>query len=176
MRLVADKAAWVRVYVRSRWSRVPGLTAAAVLQRRRHGVWVDGESLAPKGTGTMTANPGRSYAVERGAINSSLNFVLPARAMRGSFRVRIEVRSDGGRDFVGAWIVDVHAVLLQTLHLRGFAIQYDGPDAAGLTVHLPAPTKAEFWSSVEWTLLTWPVSQPYVSGLGETSGWYGCTV
>lgn len=165
--LVADKAAWVRVYVHGLFG-VPAVQGSAVLQRRRSGVWVDVAALAPRGSTTISVEPTRTYEAERSDVSNSLNFVIPAEQMRGGIRIKVEVWSTDSQ-LRAADHVDFWATQRQTLKLRAFAIQYDGPDASGNPIHLPAPTMADLVSTVAFTALTWPVSAtPELSILGPT--------
>lgn len=168
--LVADKPAWVRVFVTSLYAIVPDVRATVVVQRRRHGVWVDDGTLTPQGSGSITVDPAQTYDDQRGRLTNSLNFVIPSRTMRGHMRLKVHVGAVGDPGLTDDAVVDISATLLQTLKLRAFAIQYDGPDAAGTaTINLPAPTLADLQATVAWTLLTWPVSQtPELSILGPT--------
>ncbi|WP_432477213.1 hypothetical protein [Nocardioides sp. GXQ0305] len=165
--LVSDKAAWVRVYVHALFP-VAVVRGSAVLQRRRFGVWVDSLELTPRGSGMIDVDPTRSYEDERSDTAHSLNFVIPAEQMHGGIRIKVNAWS-GGRVLRAEDHAEVWATQRQTLRLRAFAIQYDGPDASGATIHLPAPTMADLVSTAAFTLLTWPVSRtPELSILGPT--------
>jgi hypothetical protein len=168
--LVADKPAWVRIYVSSFHAIVPDVRATVVVQRRRLGVWVDDATLTSQGSGSITVDPAQTYEDQRGRLANSLNFVIPSRSMRGQMRLKVHVGAVGDPGLSDDTVVDIAATLLQTLRVRAFAIQYDGPDAAGTaTINLPAPTLADLQATVAWTLLTWPVSQtPELSILGPT--------
>ena len=168
--LVADKPAWVRVFVHSFHAIVPDVRATVVVQRRRYGLWVDDGTLTPQGTGSITVDPAQTYEDQRGRLANSLNFVIPAKSMRGHMRLKVHVGAVADPGLTDDTVVDISATLLQTLKVRAFAIQYDGPNAAGTaTINLPAPTVADLQATVAWTLLTWPVSQtPELSILGPT--------
>jgi hypothetical protein len=94
IRLVADKPACVRVYVRS-GNRTPGVMGAATLQRKRKGLWTDVATLMqlPPASVTVEVSPG--YATERGQLTSSVNFLIPTAAMRGHMRLKVHVEVPG---------------------------------------------------------------------------------
>jgi len=86
IRLVADKAAYVRVYVRGTMEDVPNVSATVTMQRQRYGVWVDSGTLTGEIPGSITAETNPTYATERGSLWNSLNFMIPASLMRGQMR------------------------------------------------------------------------------------------
>ncbi|MGH6636376.1 MAG: hypothetical protein ACRED0_09690 [Gammaproteobacteria bacterium] len=112
----------------------------------------------------------QTYATERGSLNSSLNFLIPASAMRGPMRLKVHVEVPGTEDRADTE-VDIDASLLQTLRVRGIPVQYWGPDAAGNQVQLAAPTLADFQSTAAAALLMFPVSQTPDIGLAGTFTW-----
>ena len=74
---------------------------------------------------------------------SSLNFIIPAAAMRGHLRLKVQV-SVPGTSQTADDIVDIDASLLQTLKIRGIPVRYAGPDASGNQLDLPAPRSQIF--------------------------------
>jgi hypothetical protein len=106
IRLGADKAARVRVYVRNFPEPVYGVVGSVTLQRMRYGVWVDSGALMQLGPGSVTAERAPNYAAERGSMASSLNFLIPAAAMRGHVRLKVQV-SVPGTDLAADDIVDI---------------------------------------------------------------------
>ena len=170
IRLVADKAARVRVYVRNLPAPVFGVIGSVTVQRRRYGVWVDAGVLAPLGPGSVTAEPNPNYADERGSMARSLNFIIPAASMRGQLRLKVQVSAPGTSQTADD-IVDIDASLLQTLKIRGIPVRYAGPDASGNQLDLPAPALADFQATAATTLRMYPVSQTPEISLAGTFTW-----
>lgn len=170
IRLVADKAARVRVYVRNLPAAAFGVTGSIILQRRRYGVWVDAGKLRPLSPGSVTAEPNPNYADERGEMASSLNFIIPAADMRGRLRLQVQVSlPEGGQTATD--VVDIDASLLQTLRIRGIPVRYAGPDANGNPLDLPAPTLANFQTTAATALRMYPVSQTADISLAGVFTW-----
>lgn len=170
IRLVADKPALVRVYVGRLSGSLAGVTGTVVVQRLKRGIWVDSETLNRQWPSTVTAEASTVYSTERGSLNSTLNFVLPAAVMRGPMRLRVRVevpRTDHHDDTT----LDIDASLLQTLRVRGIPVRYWGPDAAGNPVRLAAPTLADFQSTAARSLKLFPVSQTPDITLAGTFTW-----
>lgn len=170
IRLVADKPARVRVYVRNRPNALPGVTGTVTLQKRRYGVWVDAGLLMQLGPATVTAEPSPAYAAERSNASSTLNFVIPAASMRGHLRLKAQVNVAGSSQ-QDEWIEEFDVSLLQTLRIRGIPMRYLGPDANGNQLSLPAPTLADFQSTAGTTLRMYPVSQTPEISLAGTFTW-----
>ena len=166
VRLVADKSARVRVYVRNLPNALPGVVGTVMAQKRRFGLWNDVGLLTQLSPKSVTAEPSPGYAVERSSMSSSLNFVIPAALMRGIVRLKVQVNVPD-TNLHADWVEDVDASLLQTLTLRGIPIEYIGSDAAGNPVQLAAPVQADFVRTAATTLRMYPVSQtPRVSLAG----------
>ena len=166
VRLVADKPARVRVYVRNLPNAVPGVVGTIMAQTRQFGFWNDVGPLMQLSPRSVTAEPSPGYAAERGSVSDTLNFVLPASLMRGVVRLKVLVKAPDTNQ-QAEWVEDVDASLLQTLTLRGIPIEYIGPDAAGNPIQLPAPVQADFVKTAATTLRMYPVSQtPRVSLAG----------
>lgn len=170
IRLVADKAARVRVYVRNFPAPVAGIIGSVTVQRMRYGVWVDAGALMQLGPASVTAERAPNYAAERGSMASSLNFLVPAATMRGHLRLKVQVRVPGTSQ-TSEEIVDIDASLLQTLKIRGIPVRYLGPDANGNQIDLPAPTLADFQATAATTLRMYPVSQTPDISLAGTFTW-----
>jgi hypothetical protein len=170
VRLVADKSARVRVYVRNLPEPVEGVTGAITVQRQQLGVWYDIETLAKLGSSSVTAEPSPNYAAERGNMSSSLNFMLPAAILRGYLRLKVEVSSRGGNQ-TDRQFIDIDASLLQKLKIRGIPIRYVGEDAAAKQIDLPAPTLANFQTTAATSLRMFPVSQTPDISLAGTFTW-----
>jgi hypothetical protein len=150
VRLVAHKAAWVRVYVRSGLYAADELLTGDLLVEHRAGPflgeWNPVATLTPVAPGSTTSRRDPKYTDERGTIRSSINFVVGAPLMDGMvrFTARIWPAADATRTPVDTWQETVDATLLQTLSLRGVFVHYQGPDptinaANPPTVDLPAP-------------------------------------
>jgi hypothetical protein len=170
IRLVADKAAMVRVYVRHLPAATAGVVGSVIVQRRRYGVWVDGETLPKLWPPSVGAEPSPGYAAERRSLGSSLNFIIPAAAMRGLLRLKVQVTAPATGQTVND-LVDVDASLLQTLKIRGIPMQYIGPDANGNAVRLTAPTLGDFLATSATTLRMYPVSKTPDITLAGTFTW-----
>ena len=170
IRIVADKSARVRVYVRNFPRATFGVVGSATLQRKRHGEWVDAGLLAQVWPASVTAEPAPSYAAERGSTASSLNFIIPAAAMRGHLRLKVQVTAPATNQVVND-VVDIDATLLQTLKIRGVPMRYVGPDGSGNPVDLPAPSLAEFKTTAATALRMFPVSQTPDISLAGTFTW-----
>ena len=158
VRLVADKPARVRVYVRNHPELVNGVVGTVTMQRQRYGAWVDTGALMQQWPASVSAEPAPNYAAERRSSAASLNFVIPAAAMRGRLRLTVQVRVSASGQTASTF-VDVDASLLQTLRIRGIPVQFIGPDANNRQLRLPATTLANFQATVATTLRLFPVSQ-----------------
>jgi hypothetical protein len=179
--LIANKPAWVRVYVRSNvhWGDVPGVTGTITVRRRRHGfLWVNLGTLSPKSPGTPTAHPATvtarwrpPYASERGTLGYTLNFIIPASMMWGYLRLDILLTSPNGWAS-GRRYLD--ATLRQTLRLAGVMVSYNGPASAAPgapNLTLAAPTLADLQTTSAWTLLTFPVQSSATYRMAGTVTW-----
>ncbi len=78
--------------------------------------------------------------------------------MRGVWQLRVQVNVPDTNEHA-EWVEDVDASLLQALTLRGFPIEYTGPDAGGNSGPLPAPGLADFVSTAATTLRRYSVAQ-----------------
>ena len=167
LRLVTNKTAWVRTYLRS--GQDPSFDGGQVLdvngmltvERRVGGVWNIVASI-PSQNGPVNAQASFvSYDAERGNIDTSLNFVVPASIMTGLLRFTVDVASPfahcPGNTASGQTQVDVN--LTQTLNAAFITIGYNGPDNANTTtLNLPAPTLAQCQTETSWAMTTYPVS------------------
>jgi hypothetical protein len=159
--LVANKPAWVRVYVRSglRGGDIAGVTGSVEVQRRHFGVvYLPLTTLGPQPPGTVTAHPSVAYATERGTLSYSLNFIIPADDMCGHLKLVVRATTPDGR--TDTFDLLLNATLKQTLRLRGVMVGYNGPSstAAGApNITRAAPTIADLQTTSTWALLTFPV-------------------
>ncbi|MDN5859481.1 MAG: hypothetical protein L0H84_12740 [Pseudonocardia sp.] len=166
-RLVVDKTAWVRVYLRSGQrpdfdgGMLEAVDGTLRVRRRTGGVWSTVAVLASQNGPRTARDAFQSYDAERGDIDATLNFVVPAGLMTGLLRLTAEVRSAvaqcPGNAARRSVTVDVN--LRQTLNAAFITIGYNGPDAAGTgTLNLPAPTLADCQAETAWAMTTYPVS------------------
>ena len=84
LRLVIDKTAWVRTYLRSGQDpafdngQLAGVDGTLRVERRTGGVWNTIATLPPQNGPIVAEDAFASYDDERGNINATLNFVVPA--------------------------------------------------------------------------------------------------
>jgi hypothetical protein len=166
LRLVTNKTAWVRAYLRSgqdpsfEGGLVSGVDGTLTVERQVGGVWSTVATI-PSQNGPLTAVAAfASYNAERGNINNSLNFVVPAAIMTGLLRFTVNVavnRVCQSASDSRSVVVDVN--LQQTLNAAFITIGYTGLAADGITpLNLPAPTLAQCQAETGWTMRVYPVS------------------
>ena len=171
--LIAGKPAWVRVYLRSLLVEIGNVTGTLEVSRRQLGFfYAPIATLSPRPPGVATARNNPPYAVERGTLSYTLNFLIPADLMCGHLRLRAHVHAPGGYSAERTEYFDV--TLQQTLRVRGIMVGYNGPSntapgAPNLT--LPAPTLANLQTTSAWTLLTFPVQSVATYGNAGTITW-----
>jgi hypothetical protein len=173
--LIANKPAWVRVYVRSGWflGDIAGVTGTVTVRRRQFGfLWHHVGTLTAQPPGTVTARVNPAYATERGTLGYTLNFIIPAWMMCGNLRLDVRITSPGG--LASDRRVFIDATLRQTLRLAGIMVGYNGPTstapgAPNLT--LAAPTLADLQTTSAWTLLTFPVQSSATYRTAGTITW-----
>jgi peptidase M66-like protein len=163
VRLVAYKAAWVRVYVR------PGIRAlldnvTGTLELARSNRFFGYDVVAtytPQAPFSVTADSTIAYDAERGNINSTLNFIIPAEQFHGS--LRLTVRLDG---LSAVSTTYVSARLIQTLRVRAILVSYNGPSTSVMpplgqpppsNLTLAAPTLADVQTTAALALTAMPV-------------------
>jgi hypothetical protein len=167
LRLVTSKTAWVRTYLRSGQDpgfengQLAGVTGTLRVERRVNGVWGTIANLAPQNGPMVVEDAFASYDAERGNINSTLNFVVPANLMTGLLRLTAEVRGPfapcPGHTASRSTLVDVN--LQQTLNAAFITIGYDGPNAARTgNIVLAAPDLPTCQAETSWAMTTYPVS------------------
>ena len=184
--LVANKPAWVRVYIRDRI--ISGRTVTGELQVERNWlyppIWLPSATLYPQppGTiitqGTVITQLDPDYATERSNILSTLNFIIPADLMSMNLRLTAKIWLEGGNTNspLNTFQMSINVMLLQTLFLRGVMINYNGPDpTVGVNpppnINLPAPTVSDLQSTAAWTLTTNPVQTQGVFSSAGTMSW-----
>ncbi|MDQ3669004.1 MAG: hypothetical protein M3377_01795 [Actinomycetota bacterium] len=173
--LMANKPAWVRVYVRSGWfsGDIAGVTGTITVRRRELGfLWLNAGTLSPQAPGTVTARVSPTYPTERGTLGYTLNFIIPASMMCGNLRLDVHITSPSG------WVSDrrvyIDATLRQTLRLAGIMVGYNGPTSTAPgapTLTLAAPTLANLQTTSAWTLLTFPVQSVATYRTAGTVTW-----
>jgi len=161
-RLVAYKPAWVRVYLGTFLNfQVPNLTGELVISRRSgpyNALMLPVATLTPLPPGIASATNTISYVTERGILNSTLNFVIPADDMFGYLQLEVRIRRQSENQQIATHTEYIDATLLQTLRLRGIFISYNGQNAAGTgTLNLAAPTLADLQNTAAYTLTVDPV-------------------
>ncbi|HSE37833.1 MAG TPA: hypothetical protein VLG74_11060, partial [Blastocatellia bacterium] len=167
LRLVTNKTAWVRAYLRSGQDpgfdngQLPGVEGTLTVERRVGGVWGIVANMASQNGPIAAEDAFASYDAERSNINTTLNFIVPAGIMTGLLRFSVNVASSfphcPGNTASRSTQVDVN--LTQTLNAAFITIGYNGPDNAGTgTLNLPAPTLAQCQAETSWAMTTYPVS------------------
>lgn len=162
VQLIAFKAAWVRVYVRSGLlGTVANVTGTLEVSRRnRLHEYEPVDTYTPQG-GPVSAEQFPTYRDERGDLGRSLNFVIPASELHGTLRLTAHLTGFEGSEKS----VDVSAHLVQTLRVRGILVAYDGdstsapatPGAPVTRLVLPAPTLADLQTTAATALAAMPV-------------------
>lgn len=166
LRLVTGKTAWVRVYLRSGQDplfdggQLAGIDGTLTVERRVGGVWSVIDTLTSQNGPVVAQDDFVSYSAERGDIDATLNFVVPASLMTGLLRFTANVASPyecPGNRAEGRCRVDVN--LEQRLRAAFITIAYDGPNGDGTAnLNLPAPDLATCQNEVSWALKAWPIS------------------
>lgn len=165
VQLVANKNAWVRVYVRSGLvSSVAGVTGTLQVEHRRLGFVFDPpETFNPQPPGNVTTQD-LDYATERGDIANTLNFIIPAESFYGTMRLTVRLTDSSGSEY-DTETITISAALVQTLRVRAILVSYDGPStsvapAPGQTaigIQLAAPTLADVAATAALALRVMPV-------------------
>ena len=176
LRLVTNKSGWVRAYLRSGQDptfengQLAGVNGTLRVERRVGGVWGTIASLASQNGPITVEDSFASYDAERGNINTTLNFVVPAHLMSGLLRFTVDVRGPFAPcpGHVGSRSAQIDVNLQQTLNAAFITIGYNGPNAARTgNIVLPAPTLATCQAETSWALRTYPVSSaPNVRAAG----------
>ena len=179
VQLVAYKAAWVRVYVRSGLvGTLDGVTATLTLERRNHQMTYDTvATYSPQAPGALNVPATLAYATERGNIGRTLNFVIPAREFHGTLRLTARLTGYEASEFA----VDVRAHLVQTLRVRMIAVHYEGPSSANTPapgqpaitqLNLPAPTLAQLQTTAATAMAAMPVQATGSFAICANMNWF----
>ncbi len=166
VQLVANKAAWVRVYVRSGLvSSRTGVTGTLQVERRRGLVFDPAETFNPQPPGNVTARQVIDYATERGNIANTLNFIIPADSFAGTMRLTVRLTDGSGSEY-DTTTLEINASLRQTLRVRAILISYNGPSTSAAplpgqppppNIALAAPTLADLQATASLALRSMPV-------------------
>ena len=190
VRLVAKKAAWVRVYVRSGvWGNVAGATGTVEVERLGTRAQMLGgvpyepvTTLSPRPPGHVTAQETIDYATERGSVANTLNFVIPAEDFWGVLRLTVRLTDSADQEHDTLSLM-AYATLHQTLRLRAILVAYDGPstwfdkvpkpgEPFPPPLQLAAPTLADLQRTAGLALRVMPVqSTASVASAGTIPPW-----
>ena len=179
VQLVAYKAAWVRVYVRSGLvGALSGVSGALTLERRNYRMTYDTvATYSPQAPGSINVQPTPAYATERGSIWRTLNFVIPASEFHGSMRLVARLSGYEGAELA----VEVRANLVQTLRVRAIMVRYEGPSSANQpaagqpplpTLNLPAPTLAQLQATAGTAIAAMPVQGTGSFAICSNMNWF----
>ena len=157
--LVANKAAWVRVYIES---DAPGtipnvggtLNVSYGILNERGGQ--PSLTLNPQPPGKVTAQFMPDYATTRASTTLTLNFIIPGDRMYGPLVLQAKV-TDGNQ--TAEKDIFIRPTLQQTLRVRGIMIGYNGPNPANPANNLTiaAPGLADLQTTAAWALRVMPV-------------------
>jgi hypothetical protein len=169
--LVANKTAWVRVYVRSRaGAAIQNVTGTLRVERTGPDTLL--ANLTPQPPGSVTAyvepeavtgipsfTPYTFYRWERSSLAMTLNFIIPANQMCGYLRLTARVTAPDGQTHEMITFAD--ATLHQTIHFRAIMIGYNGKDPANPanTLKVDSPSLADLQHTAELTLRMYPLSE-----------------
>lgn len=156
VRIIANKDAWVRVYVRSYFLPQGNVTGTLKVYRRSLFSWIEVANVSPEPPGSVNAPTSADYATERGSIGNTLNFVVDAGVMCGNLRFDVEVQSSS-RTATRSLYID--ATLRQTLRMRVVPVSYSGPDSGGNQINLPATSLTDAQTTAGWSLAVYPVQE-----------------
>jgi hypothetical protein len=180
IRLVANKPAWVRVYVRPGLLANAGVTVAGTLDIRRRSlgfIWNHVATLNPQPPGTVTAPATISYDAERSSVANTLNFIVPADEFWGNLRLTVNLTGVGGGNIIDSETVDINANLRQTLRIRAVLVSYNGPNTANpgppapTNLVLAAPTLADLQNTSAIALRIMPVQSTGSFASAGTVAW-----
>lgn len=152
LRLVANKAAWVRVYVRPGILALGSTTVSGTLEVERRNLgflWNTITTLNPEPPGSVTAHASIAYDTERSSVANTLNFIVPSNAFYGNLRLKVTLTPVGGANTIDTETIDIDACLRQTLRVRAILVSFNGPSTsnpgppAPPNLTLAAPTLAD---------------------------------
>lgn len=165
-RLVSQKSAWLRVYLRSGQAPTFGggqlgnVGGNLTVRQFSSGRWNVVGTIAAANAPVIAEASYSGYEVERNNINASLNFIIPATLMTGLLRLSVDVSSPDaciGGDASGS--LEVDASLQQTLQIAAVRVGYNGPNAAGTgNVTFAPPTAAAVATEAGFSMIVYPLS------------------
>jgi len=163
VRFVMGKPTYVRVYVRNLFfplfSNVGG--SLKVFKRRFGRSYFEIAEIAAESPGVVDAPLNADYSTERGSLDHTLNFIVPADIMCGYLRFDVEIKVGSLKD---TYTRLVNATLQQTLNMRVIPVSYSGPDTNGNQINLPTTSLADAQSTAALCLALYPVrSTPNIS-------------
>jgi hypothetical protein len=133
--LVANKPAWVRVYLKSNqdptFADIPDVTGELVIDRFVDGQWEQNiNSLSPVNSSRLDVKSNPVYKDERSDINATLNFIIPAESMSGRLRLKIDAFSQyiDVESSTSTKELEIAPPLKRVLNLILVPISYAGPD------------------------------------------------
>ena len=156
VRFVSGKPAWVRVYVRNLFFPVfSNISGSLKIYKRRFGrFYSEIAELVPENPGVVDAPMNADYATERGSLDHTLNFIVPAALMCGNLRFDVEINFGSLKDTSSH---HVNAIMQQTLNARIIPVSYSGPDGSGGQMNLPATSLADAQSTAALCMAFYPV-------------------
>jgi hypothetical protein len=170
--LVANKTLVLRVYVSYYNLFVPGATLQVT-----GSVTADRISLFPPGVTPLPAPTPinapilamDSSAIQRGQVNATLNFLVPASSCQGLVRFQITVWDNANSAFTSAVVTQyVWFGSVPTPRVHGVLIHYTGPNASHTgNLDIAAPTGLDLVATLAPVIRVYPIS-----GFSYT----GCTV
>ena len=163
---VVGKMAWVRVYLRSGVDPVlnsgdlAGVTGTLKLSRIVGGTKQFVADLRPVNAPVTARSDFPTYRAERGGINNTLNFQIPANQMTG--RLVLETEVDAPDSCYGASArdkktIEVDVAQRNRLRLRGVPFAFNPSSGSGSTA-ASAPTLAQFRTDAALAYAQWPVA------------------
>ena len=184
--LVANKPAWVRVYIQD--LLLSGRTVTGELSiEQSPPVWANKTTLLPEAPGTIITQNNPKYKTVRSNISFTLNFIIPQELMSHSLRLiaKIWLQDGNSNNQVDTYEINLDVMLRQTLSLRGVMISYLGlnpnaatppptinsPPSSDLALNLSAPTIADLQDTAAWTLTVNPVRSQGVFSSAGTIQW-----
>src|SRR5205085_3242602 len=167
--IIAGKAAWARVYVRSdrdpacdngHWS---GVTGTLLIEQLVGPTVVASTILNPVPAGAaVVAQASPVYKDQRGSISRTLNFQIPAQLITGSVRFTAKIAAPPGTYASPALpaTISVDALLNRRLRIAFIPVGYNGPAEVGAatTITRAAPTLANLLISLADSLAMYPVT------------------
>jgi hypothetical protein len=172
MTLVANKPAWVRVYVESHdGTDVADVSGDLVVQYATDNINSGKADLpvVPQPPAKITALAAPNYAMVRSSLGATLNFIIPSSRMYGPLDLLVSVRIGDGAT-VSKKTIHISPTLRQTLRLRGIFVGYNGLDTSPQpkNITIAAPTVADLQTTAGWALRVMPVRSEAVFQAGGT--------